>query len=79
MFLLSTPTVKSFSTREAGFVAYSSKKKCGGCFCDRQEVNEWNTPIGSLGCYTQQPRGRNSLTLLYLIMKATYLSKEYHP
>ena len=51
------------------------KTKCGGSFCDRQRVNEWNTPIGSCGCYTQQNRGTNNLTLLYPLMKATHNGK----
>ena len=60
-------------------MAYSCEKtKCGGSFCDRQRVNEWNTPIGSCGCYAQRTRGTNNLTLLYPLMKASYDGKEYY-
>ena len=43
--------------------AYSCEKtKCGGSFCDRQRLNEWNTPVGTCGCYAQRTRGTNNLT-----------------
>ena len=58
--------------------AYSCEKtKCGGSFCDRQRVNEWNTPVGSCGCYSQRSRGTNNLTLLYPFLKATHEGKTY--
>ena len=42
--------------------AYSCKKtKCGGSFCDRQRLNEWNAPVGTCGCYAQRTRGTNNL------------------
>ena len=53
------------------------KTKCGGSFCDRQRLNEWNTPLGSCGCYSQRNRGTNNLTLLYPLMKVVYKDKEY--
>ena len=57
-------------------MAYSCEKtKCGGSFCNRQRINEWNTPIGSCGCYAQRTRGTNNLTLLYPLMKASHDGK----
>ena len=57
---------------------YSCEKtKCGGSFCDRQRLNEWNTPIGSCGCYAQRSRGTNNLTFMYPLVKATYNGKTF--
>ena len=56
--------------------AYSCEKtKCGGSFCDRQRLNEWNTPVGTCGCYAQRTRGTNNLTFLYPLVKATLNGK----
>ena len=58
--------------------AYSCEKtKCGGSFCDRQRVNEWNTPLGTCGCYAQRSRGTNNLTFLYPLMKATHKERVF--
>ena len=58
--------------------AFSCEKtKCGGSFCDRQRVTEWNTTTGSCGCYAQRSRGTNNLTLLYPVMKANHGGKVY--
>ena len=53
------------------------KTKCGGSFCDRQRVTEWNTNLGSCGCYAQRSRGTNNLTLLYPVMKVNHDGKVY--
>ena len=58
--------------------SYSCEKtKCGGAFCDRQRVTEWNTPLGSCGCYAQKNRGTNNLTLLYPLIKVIPSSKSF--
>ena len=53
------------------------KTKCGGAFCDRQRVTDWNTPLGSCGCYAQKNRGTNNLTLLYPLVKIIHSSKSF--
>lgn len=53
------------------------KTKCGGSFCDRQKLTEWNTTIGSCGCYAQRSRGTNNLSLLYPVMKVNHDGKVY--
>lgn len=58
--------------------AFSCEKtKCGGSFCDRQRLAEWNTTIGSCGCYAQRSRGTNNLSLLYPVMKVNHDGKVY--
>ena len=58
--------------------AFSCEKtKCGGSFCDRQRMTEWNTTNGSCGCYAQRSRGTNNLTLLYPVMKVNHGGKVY--
>ena len=58
--------------------SYSCEKtKCGGSFCDRQKVTEWNTPLGYCGCYAQKNRGTNNLTLLYPMIKAVHSDKDF--
>ena len=59
--------------------AYSCERtKCGGSFCDRQRLNEWNTPLGTCGCYAQRTRGTNNLTLLYPLVKATHEGRNFN-
>ena len=59
--------------------AYSCEKtKCGGSFCDRKRLNEWNTPLGTCGCYSQRSRGTNNLTLLYPVMKLIHEGSTYN-
>ena len=58
--------------------AFSCEKtKCGGSFCDRQRLIEWNTVTGSCGCYAQRSRGTNNLSLLYHVMKVNHHGKSY--
>jgi hypothetical protein len=58
--------------------AFSCEKtKCGGSFCDRQRLTEWNTSTGSCGCYAQRSRGTNNLSMLYPVMKVIHNGNEY--
>ena len=58
--------------------AYSCEKtKCGGWFCDRQRLNEWNNPLGTCGCYAQRSRGTNNLTLLFPLIKVIHNDKTF--
>ena len=58
--------------------AYSCEKtKCGGSFCDRQRLNEWNNPLGTCGCYAQRSRGTSNLTLLFPLIKVTHDGNVY--
>ena len=58
--------------------AYSCEKtKCGGSFCDRQRLNEWNNPLGTCGCYAQRSRGTNNLTLLFPLIKVIHNDKTF--
>lgn len=58
--------------------AYSCEKtKCGGSFCDRQRMNEWNNPLGICGCYAQRSRGTSNLTLLFPLIKVTHKGNVY--
>ena len=58
--------------------AYSCEKtKCGGSFCDRQRLNEWNNVLGTCGCYAQRSRGTNNLTFLFPLIKVIHQQKTY--
>ena len=58
--------------------AFSCEKtKCGGSFCDRQRLNEWNNALGTCGCYAQRSRGTNNLTFLFPLIKATHNNNTY--